>query len=74
MTVLKQHIKSKDVIYRQGRKIIVTSDSDVRTQIDGDPGPNLPVEIEIIPKAVKIMVPKNAKPAGIRTRLIRALG
>jgi YegS/Rv2252/BmrU family lipid kinase len=73
MTVLKQHIKSKDVIYRRGRKIIVSSDdADVRTQIDGDPGPNLPVEIEINPKAVKIIVPKDAKPAGIRARLIRA--
>ncbi len=74
MTILKQHIKSRDVIYRQGRKIIISSNSDVRTEIDGDPGPNLPVEIEVIPKAVKIMVPKNAKPAGIRTRIIRALG
>jgi YegS/Rv2252/BmrU family lipid kinase len=75
MTMLKQHIRSKDVIYCQGRKIIVSSDNnDVRTQMDGDPGPNLPVEIEVIPKAVKIMVPKDAKPAGIRTRIIRALG
>jgi len=75
MTILKQHIRSKDVIYRQGKKIIITSDiSGVQTQIDGDPGPGLPVEIEVIPKAVKIMVPKNAKPAGIRTRIIRALG
>ena len=75
LTVLKKHAYGKDVIYRQGKKIIVSSDSDdIKTQIDGDPGPKLPVEIEVMPQAVNVMVPENAKPAGIRTRLIRAIG
>jgi YegS/Rv2252/BmrU family lipid kinase len=75
MTFLKKHTKQSDVIYRQGKSITVTSqDSDIMTQIDGDPGPDLPVEIKIIPQAVKVMVPENAKPAGMRTRIIRAIG
>jgi len=75
MTVLKKHAYGADVIYRQGKKIIVSSESeDIKTQIDGDPGPKLPVEIEVIPQAVSVMVPENAKPAGIRTRIIRAIG
>jgi diacylglycerol kinase family enzyme len=46
----------------------------VRTEVDGDPGPALPVEISVIRHAVKCIVPKGAKPAGIRTRIIRAIG
>jgi len=75
MTVLKQHAYSGDVIYRQGKSICVTSDApDVKTEIDGDPGPPMPVQIQVIPQAVKVLVPEGAKPAGIRTRIIRALG
>ena len=75
MTVLKQHVYRTDVIYRQGSNVKVSSEAkDIPTEIDGDPGPALPVEIKIIPQAVKVMVPEGAKPAGIRTRLIRALG
>lgn len=75
MTVLKQHAYSADVIYRQGKSISVSSASaGIQTEIDGDPGPPLPVQIDVIPQAVKVMVPEGAKPAGIRARIIRALG
>jgi len=75
MTVLKQHADTGDVIYRQGRNIRVSSKiNSVMTEIDGDPGPALPVQIEVIPQAVNCIVPEGAKPAGIRTRIIRAIG
>jgi len=75
LTVLKQHVNSNNVIYRQGHNISVSSTSDcINTEIDGDPGPILPVQINVIPQAVNVMVPKGAKPAGIRTRIRRALG
>ncbi|MHC4573711.1 MAG: diacylglycerol/lipid kinase family protein [Planctomycetota bacterium] len=75
MTVLKQHTYGTDVIYRQGRNISVSSEAvGVETEIDGDPGPPLPVQIQVIPHAVNCIVPQGAKPAGIRTRIIRALG
>ncbi|MHC4528406.1 MAG: diacylglycerol/lipid kinase family protein [Planctomycetota bacterium] len=75
MTVIKQHSYGRDVIYRQGRTISVSSGiADLPTEIDGDPGPALPVDIEVIPQAVNCLVPKGAKPAGIRTKIIRALG
>jgi YegS/Rv2252/BmrU family lipid kinase len=74
MTILKLHSARGDVIYRQGKNITVNSEStDIATEIDGDPGPALPVEIKVIPQAVKVMVPEGAKPAGIRTRIIRTL-
>lgn len=74
MTIFKRHVSGSDVIYRKGKKIIVSSKlSDIPTQIDGDPGPILPVKINVIPRAVNVIVPKNAKPAGIRTRIMRVL-
>ncbi|OHB61876.1 MAG: hypothetical protein A2167_00095 [Planctomycetes bacterium RBG_13_46_10] len=75
ITVLKQHVYSGDVIYRQGESISISSNSDrIKTEIDGDPGPTLPVQIDVIPQAVNVMVPVGAKPAGIRTRIKRAFG
>lgn len=75
LTLLKTHADAKDVIYRQGKTVKITgATSVVNSEIDGDPGPTLPVEIKLIPQAVKVLVPPNAKPAGIRTRLMRALG
>lgn len=75
LTVLKHHSNRRDVIYRQGKNILVSSEkTGLATEIDGDPGPSLPVEINVIPHAVNVMVPKDAKPAGIRTRIARALG
>jgi len=75
MTILKQHASSGDVIYRQGKDFVVSSESAcIQTEIDGDPGPALPIQIKVIPHAVNVMVPEGARPAGIRTRIIRALG
>jgi len=75
MTVLKHHANCRDVIYRQGKNIAVSSDVNrISTEIDGDPGPALPVEISVIPHAVNCIVPEGARPAGIRTRIIRAIG
>jgi diacylglycerol kinase (ATP) len=75
LTILKKHSTSSSVLYRQGKRIRVSSPSTrIATEIDGDPGPALPVEITVIPQAIKLIVPKDAKPAGIRTRLKRAIG
>ncbi len=75
MTALKKHYNNSDVIYRQGKDITVSSDAaDIKTEIDGDPGPDLPVQIKVIPQAINCMVPEGAKPAGIRTRIVRAIG
>lgn len=75
LTLLKHHAKRSDVVYRQGKSIHISSTSwAVSTEIDGDPGPSLPLKIEVIPQAVKVLVAPNAKPAGIRTRLKRVIG
>ncbi len=74
LTILKQHYKCSDVIYRQGKSITITADTpDIDTEMDGDPGPGLPCHIDIIPQAINCIVPKGAKPAGIKTRIMRML-
>jgi len=74
VTMFKRHARCRDVVYRQGKEITVTSDNpDLSTEIDGDPGPAVPVKINVIPKAVRLMVPEGAKPAGIRAQILRAL-
>ncbi len=75
LTLLKLHRDSSDVIYCQCKKIrVLSKKGEVLTQIDGDPGPSLPLEIEVVPNAVHVLVPEGAKPAGIRTRLRRMMG
>jgi YegS/Rv2252/BmrU family lipid kinase len=75
LTILKRHANRRDVIYRQGKNVSVTSRTNrIRTEVDGDPGPALPVKITVVRHAVKCIVPEGAKPAGIRTRIIRAIG
>jgi len=71
MTILKNHRRCKSVIYRQCKKIKISSDYFVRTELDGDPGPELPIEVSIIPQAVKVLVPPKSKPIGMRKRIFR---
>lgn len=71
LTILKLHQRNKGVIYKQCKKIKIYSDSFVRTEIDGDPGPPLPLEISVIPHAVNILVPPKGKPIGMRRRIFR---
>ncbi len=74
LTLAKRHWNKRDVIYLQAKNVTVSADSDsITTEIDGDPGPRLPVSIEVVPQAVKVLVPEGAKPAGLRTRILRAL-
>ncbi len=75
MTVAKLHTKSRDVLYKQGTAITVEPlEETIYCQIDGDPGPSGPASIQLIPKAIRVLVPPGAKPAGIRTRLMRMIG
>jgi YegS/Rv2252/BmrU family lipid kinase len=71
MTVLKRHRKSKDVIYKQCKKLKIYSDVPMTTELDGDPGPDMPLEITILPQAVKVLIPPHSKPVGMRTRMLK---
>ncbi|MBN1361236.1 MAG: NAD(+)/NADH kinase [Sedimentisphaerales bacterium] len=74
LTVLKHHANRSDVIYRQGKHVTVSSPvTGIKTEIDGDPGPALPIHISVVPRAVRCLVPPGARPAGIRSRIFRSL-
>ena len=48
-----------DFARRRAGRLRVTSDSKVPYQLDGDPGGFLPVEIEVLPKRLTLVVPKE---------------
>jgi diacylglycerol kinase family enzyme len=51
------HTRLHDVKHRQARRFRLSSPSKVPLQIDGDPGPALPVEVEVVPGALTLLVP-----------------
>lgn len=71
LTLIKCLHKSKKIIYKQCKKFKIYSDTPLRTELDGDPGPDLPIEVTVIPHAVKVLVPPKAKPIGMRSRIFR---
>ncbi len=59
-TLMGQHLRSTDVIYKQGRDVRISSlDNNVRTEIDGDPGPSLPLEISVMEHSLNILAFDN---------------
>ena len=48
-----------DFAQRRVGRLRVTSDSKVPYQLDGDPGGFLPVEIEVLPKRLTLVVPQE---------------
>jgi len=74
MTLFKRHTICRDVIYRRCRQAVVAADSPkVVCEVDGDPGPGLPAQINILSQALKVMVPEKGRPAGLRRSLVRAI-
>ncbi|OWA35897.1 sphingosine kinase [Saccharibacillus sp. O16] len=54
---LKGH---KDVEYFTARQIRVSSTEPVKTNVDGEPGPVLPIDLHILPSHVQVIVPEEA--------------
>lgn len=55
---LKDH---KDVEYFTSRHIRVASTEAVKTNVDGEPGPMLPIDLHILPSHVQVIVPEDAE-------------
>ena len=53
------HRRLSDVRLGQGKKYRLTSESEVPFQLDGDPGGQLPVEIEMLEKHFTVLVPEK---------------
>lgn len=54
--VFRNHRGRKDVFVRRFKKMKVTSEQPVHFQLDGDPGGMLPLEIEVAPKRLRVLV------------------
>ncbi|QJC54033.1 diacylglycerol kinase family lipid kinase [Paenibacillus albicereus] len=54
---LKEH---KDVIAFTARQVSVRSSERVRTNVDGEEGPDLPLELQVLPGHVEVVVPEEA--------------
>lgn len=52
---LKNH---KDVIYFTAKKVHVTSADAIHTNVDGEEGPALPIELSTIPRYIEVIVPE----------------
>ncbi len=58
-TLLRLHPWKGDVVYRQFRNArIETPGSEVPSQVDGDPGPNTPLDISVGPARIALLVPE----------------
>lgn len=57
LTFLRLHKKTKLIQRTLCKSLQITSEvSDVSSQIDGEPGPKLPLKVDILPEAVEILV------------------
>ena len=58
LTILGQSHRSPDVIRTRCRRLIVNcADLQVPVQLDGDPGPKLPLEINVLPSTARVLAP-----------------
>lgn len=58
-TLLRRHPLKGDVIYRRVRGVRIASEGPAACQVDGDVGPQLPLEISLAQGRVNIIVPKQ---------------
>lgn len=52
-----RHRGLSDCVIRQVRRVRITSEQPVAYQLDGDPGGRLPLEIEVLPRRLTLVVP-----------------
>lgn len=53
---LKEH---KDVVYFTAKEVQVTSSAQLHTNVDGEDGPPLPLELRILPSHIQVIVPEE---------------
>jgi diacylglycerol kinase family enzyme len=56
-TLLRRHPLKGNVLYRQVRELSIQADRPEPVQIDGDLGPNVPLDISVRPRRVNLLIP-----------------
>ena len=59
--VLRRHRRSGKVIYRRGRRLELAWEDPLPLQLDGDPYPESPTRVEVVPAALEVMLPRGPK-------------
>jgi diacylglycerol kinase family enzyme len=66
--LMGQHQTYSDCVVRRARRVRIESDEPAPYQLDGDPGGFTPLEIDIVPRRLTLLVPQNwAKQHGLRS-------
>jgi len=58
-TLVGQHIEYREVEYRRARTIRIDSDPPVPVQLDGDPVATTPLEVTVVPQALRVVLPRD---------------
>ena len=58
-TWLNWHVEHPRVTYKQVKRVRLESDEPLPIQSDGDPAGHLPADIEVVPRAINVMLPPN---------------
>ena len=64
-TLLRRHPLKGNVVYRRFRHARIETESPVVSQVDGDIGPDTPLDISVSPKRIKLIVPAPQRPWGL---------
>ncbi len=56
-TLLRRHPLKGNVIYRRVKNVRIETQRPAASQVDGDVGPNTPLDITVAPKRIKLLIP-----------------
>jgi diacylglycerol kinase (ATP) len=60
MVFARRHLRDPQVEYYQCKKVSISTATPLPVQVDGDPIGTTPMEFEIVPQALNVIVPRNA--------------
>ncbi|WP_325175585.1 diacylglycerol/lipid kinase family protein [Paenibacillus sonchi] len=60
LSVLLGNLKNhKDVEYFTASEVTISSSDTVRTNVDGEEGPALPIKLSVLPRHIRVVVPDS---------------
>ena len=61
-TLTGRHVECREVEYYRTRRLRLESDPPVPVQLDGDVGGMTPLDISVVPKALRVVLPRDLPP------------
>jgi YegS/Rv2252/BmrU family lipid kinase len=59
----QRHFQDPQVVYRQTRRVEVQTEWEVPVHVDGDPIATTPITLQVVPRALRVLVPPSASPS-----------